>query len=101
MSKFDYAQLDAIIHSRIRLATMAVLASAEQAEFTFLRERTGATDGNLGAHLRKLENAGYISVSKSFVRRKPVSHYQLTSRGREAFAAYVQRLEQLVANLDL
>ncbi|MGH8129033.1 MAG: transcriptional regulator, partial [Gammaproteobacteria bacterium] len=60
MSNFDYTQLDAVIHSRIRLAVMATLASVENAEFTFLREQTGTTDGNLSTHLRKLEDAGYI-----------------------------------------
>lgn len=101
MSDFDYSQLDAVIHSRIRLAVMATLASVEQAEFTFLRARTGATDGNLGTHLRKLEDAGYVVAKKSFVRRKPVSRYTLTANGRKAFAAYLERLEQLVGHLDL
>ena len=98
MSKFDYTQLDAIIHSRIRLAVVATLASVGNAEFTFLRERTGATDGNLSTHLRKLEDAGYIGVKKSFAGRKPVSRYTLTARGRKAFAAYVERLEGLIGN---
>ncbi len=98
MSEFDYTQLDAIIHSRIRLAVVATLASVGNAEFTFLRERTGATDGNLSTHLRKLEDAGYIGVEKSFAGRKPVSRYTLTARGRKAFAAYVERLESLIGN---
>lgn len=100
MSDFDYTQLDAIIHSRIRLAVMAALASVGDVEFTFLREQTGATDGNLGTHLRKLEDTGYISVKKSFVKRKPISRYSLTTKGRKAFSAYVQRLERLVGNVQ-
>ena len=96
MSDFDYKQLDDIIHSRIRLAIMAVLAGVERAEFTFLREQVGATDGNLGTHLKKLEEAGYVTVHKHFVDRKPVSHYILSKRGRQAFTLYLKRLEALL-----
>ena len=96
MSDFDYQQLDDVIHSRIRLATMAILAAVDDAEFTFLRERVQATDGNLGTHLRKLEDAGYVEVEKSFVDRKPVSRYRLTSQGRRAFKEYVARIDRLL-----
>lgn len=96
MNDFDYQQLDDIIHSRIRLAAMAVLVSVEEAEFTFLRDRVGATDGNISVHLRKLEEAGYIDVRKTFVGRKPLSSYRLTDKGREAFRRYVERLEKFL-----
>ncbi len=96
MTDFDYQQLDDIIHSRIRLAIMAVLVSVEEAEFTFLREKVNATDGNLSTHLKKLEDAGYIAVSKSFLDRKPVSRYMLTQKGRKSFEAYVEHLEKLI-----
>ena len=96
MSDFNYQQLDDLIHSRIRLAIMAVLISVGEAEFTFLRNETKTTDGNLSVNLRKLEDAGYISVKKSFVDRKPRSTYQLTKRGHRAFKAYVDRLENLI-----
>lgn len=96
MTDFDYQKLDDVIHSRIRLAAMAVLAAVEDAEFTSLRERVQATDGNLGAHLRKLEEAGYVAVSKEFVDRKPVSRYRLTALGRRAFREYVTRMERLL-----
>jgi DNA-binding MarR family transcriptional regulator len=95
MTDFDYQQLDDVIHSRIRLAVMAILAVVDDAEFTYLRDQTGATDGNLGAHLRKLEEAGYVAVDKSFVDRKPVSRYALTAKGRQAFGEYVDRMEKL------
>jgi DNA-binding transcriptional ArsR family regulator len=95
VAEFDHTQLDDLIHSRIRLAVMAVLASVERAEFTFLRDKVKATDGNLGAHLRKLEEAGYVSAHKRFVARKPVSDYALTRDGRRAFEAYVQQLATL------
>ncbi len=96
MKNFDYQQLDDIIHSRIRLAIMAVLASMAQADFTFLKEKVGATDGNLSIHLKKLEEAEYISVQKSFLNKKPISHYKLTEKGQLAFKAYIDRLEQLI-----
>jgi DNA-binding MarR family transcriptional regulator len=96
MSEFDYQQLDDLIHSRIRLSIMALLAGLEDAEFTYLRDKVGATDGNLGAHLRKLEEASYIEVEKRFVDRKPVSRYQLTPTGRRAFRAYVERVGRLL-----
>lgn len=95
MTEFDHTQLDDLIHSRIRLAVMAVLASVERAEFSFLRDQVKATDGNLGAHLRKLEDAGYVSADKRFVDRKPVTDYRLTAQGRAAFDAYVAHLASL------
>jgi DNA-binding MarR family transcriptional regulator len=96
MNEFDYQQLDEIIHSRIRLAVMAVLITIEEAEFIFLRDKVNATDGNLSTHLKKLEEAGYIAVNKSFEARKPVSRYLLTQKGRKAFELYVERLEKLI-----
>lgn len=101
MSERDYTQLDAVIHSRIRLAVMATLASVDDAGFTFLRKQTGTTDGNLSTHLRKLEDAGYIAVEKAFEKRKPVSRYRLTAEGRSAFTAYVERLEALLNGANL
>jgi DNA-binding MarR family transcriptional regulator len=95
MAEFDHTQLDDLIHSRLRLAAMAVLASVERAEFTFLRDQVKATDGNLGAHLRKLEDAGYVTATKRFADRKPVTDYRITPAGRAAFEAYVQQLAAL------
>ncbi len=96
MNEFDYQQLDEIIHSRIRLAVMAVLVSVDEAEFTFLKEKVKTTDGNLSVHLKKLEDAGYVAVNKSFQNRKPVSRYLLTQKGRKAFESYVERLEKMI-----
>ncbi|HUF26432.1 MAG TPA: transcriptional regulator [Gemmatimonadaceae bacterium] len=95
-AEFDYQQLDEIIHSRIRLAVMALLAAVDDAEFSYVRDRIQATDGNLGAHLRTLEDAGYIHAGKSFVDRKPMTRYHLTALGRRAFAEYVDRINQLL-----
>ena len=96
MTDFDHQQLDEIIHSRIRLAIIAVLVTVEESEFTFLKEKVNATDGNLSTHLKKLEDSGYVAVSKSFEKRKPVSRYMLTQKGRKAFEIYIDRLEKLI-----
>lgn len=96
MTDFDYLQLDDVIHSRIRLAIMSVLISVDEAEFTFLRDKVNATDGNISVHLKKLEEAGYILVNKNFVDRKPVTSYRLSAKGRKAFELYVERLESLI-----
>ena len=96
MTTYDYRHLDPLIHSRIRLSVLAILGSVEDAEFTYLREQVRTTDGNLGAHLRKLEDAGYVHVSRSFVDRKPMSRYRIAEEGRAALRAYVDRLEQLI-----
>lgn len=96
MTDFDHQQLDEVIHSRIRLAIMAVLVTVDEAEFTLLRDKVNTTDGNLSVHLRKLEEANYLSVKKRFIDRKPSTSYTLTQRGRKAFEAYIDRLEQMI-----
>jgi DNA-binding HxlR family transcriptional regulator len=96
MKDFDYQQLNDIIHSRIRLAIMSVLISVEEAEFKFLKEKVNTTDGNLSVHLKKLDEAGYITVKKEFVERKPVSSYKLAEKGKEAFEVYIKKLEGLI-----
>ncbi|HWF43603.1 MAG TPA: transcriptional regulator [Candidatus Kapabacteria bacterium] len=102
MDDFNYQQLDDVIHSRIRLAIMSVLVAVDEAEFTFLREKVQATDGNLSVHLKKLEDAGYVHVTKQFVaasspmRKKPVTTYKLTAKGRKAFEEYIDRLESMI-----
>ena len=96
MFDFDYQQLDDRIHSRIRLAIMSILIGLEQADFSFLKQQVKTTDGNLSIHLRKLEEAGYITVKKGFVNRKPQSHYRITRKGREAFADYITQLEKFI-----
>src|SRR5947209_7762997 len=79
MRDYDYQQIDDIIHSRIRLAAMSVLTAIDEADFTFLRNKIGATDGNLSVHLKKLEEAGYIDLRKNILRRKP-NRQQKTNR---------------------
>ncbi|MGE5430574.1 MAG: winged helix-turn-helix domain-containing protein [Syntrophomonadaceae bacterium] len=96
MNEFDYQQLDDIIHSRIRLAIVAVLISVDETDFNFLKEKVNATDGNLSVHLRKLEEAGYILVRKEFVDRKPRTIYKLSKKGIKAFEIYIERLEKMI-----
>jgi DNA-binding HxlR family transcriptional regulator len=92
LSDFDHTTLDDLIHSRLRLAIMAALAGVERADFSALKRQVNATDGNLGMHLRKLEEAGYIQADKQFQDRKPVTRYALTDTGKQAFAAYLDQL---------
>ncbi|WP_369822611.1 winged helix-turn-helix domain-containing protein [Prosthecochloris sp. HL-130-GSB] len=85
---FDYRRLDKVIHSRIRFAALCYLDAAGTASFIDIRERTGATDGNLSVHLRRLEAAGYVYCDKTFSKRIPLSVYRLTDKGRNALHVY-------------
>jgi DNA-binding MarR family transcriptional regulator len=96
VNDFNYHNIDDIIHSRIRTAIMALLISVEEAEFTYIREKINATDGNLSVHLKKLEEHDYINVEKKFVERKPVSLYKITPTGRKAFEEYIKMLESII-----
>ena len=91
-------ELDPVIHGKLRLALMSLLAGVEEAEFLWLRERTGATDGNLGAQMTKLEESGYVEVEKRFAGRKPQTVYRMTAKGREALAGYVAALKRLLGS---
>jgi DNA-binding MarR family transcriptional regulator len=92
----ELPELNPVVHEKLRLALLSLLAGVEKAEFTWLRARTGATDGNLGAHLAKLEGAGYVAVEKKFLARKPRTLYRVTEAGRRALTEYVQALKQLL-----
>jgi DNA-binding PadR family transcriptional regulator len=87
-----------VVHGKLRLALLSLLSGVEEAEFTWLRAKTGSTDGNLGAQLIKLEEAGYVAVEKKFVQRKPQSLYRMTDAGRQALTEYVQALKQLLGS---
>ena|ERR1700733_1408976 len=98
MPPFDVGQLDDVIHGRLRLGIMAYLAqNTEVAEFNELKEILEATQGNLSVHIRKLEDAGYVSIEKSFLSRKPVTRVRLTTKGRKAFVSYLDAIGRLVA----
>jgi DNA-binding HxlR family transcriptional regulator len=92
----ELPELNPVIHGKLRLALLSLLSGVEEAEFTWLRAKTGSTDGNLGAQLLKLEEAGYVAVQKKFVRRKPQTLYRMTESGRHALSEYVQALKQLL-----
>jgi DNA-binding PadR family transcriptional regulator len=94
----ELPELNPIIHGKLRLALLSLLAGVEEAEFTWLRAKTGSTDGNLGAQLLKLEEAGYVAVEKKFVLRKPQTLYRITEKGRQALSEYVQALKQLLGS---
>jgi len=94
----ELPELDPVIHGKLRLALLSLLAGVNEAEFTWLREKTGSTDGNLGAQLTKLEEAGYLSVEKKFVARKPMTLYRMTEKGRDALAEYIKALKQLLGS---
>jgi DNA-binding transcriptional ArsR family regulator len=89
-------QLDPLLQHRSRLGALVLLSTAEALNFSRLRELLDETDGNLGAQLRKLEDAGYLDVRKEFVDRKPVTWYALASRGREALRSHLGALELLI-----
>lgn len=93
---FDYREIDDVIHGRVRLAVMAYLAGAGAADFNELKDRVGGTDGNLSVHLRKLEDAGYVAVKKGVQGRRPLTTVSLTKKGREAWIAYIARMEDLL-----
>jgi DNA-binding HxlR family transcriptional regulator len=78
----ELPELNPVIHGKLRLALLSLLIGVEEAEFTWLRAKTGSTDGNLGAQLLKLEEAGYVTVEKKFVQRKPQTLYRMTEAGR-------------------
>jgi DNA-binding PadR family transcriptional regulator len=94
----DLPELNPVIHGKLRLALLSLLSTVEEAEFTWLRAKTNATDGNLGAQLLKLEEAGYVQVEKKFVMRKPQTIYRMTTPGRRALTEYVQALKQLLGS---
>ncbi len=94
----ELPELNPVIHGKLRLALLSLLVGVEEAEFTWLRMKTGSTDGNLGAQLLKLEEAGYIAVEKKFVLRKPQTLYRITENGRQALSEYVQALKQLLGS---
>lgn len=92
----ELPELDPIVHGKLRLAVLSLLTSVEEADFIWLRQKTGATDGNLGGQMLKLEEAGYVAMEKRFVGRKPQTVYRMTQVGREALAGYVAALKSLL-----
>lgn len=89
----EFKELDPILHSQLRLAVMSLLISVKEAEFTFIKEKTNATAGNLSVQLNKLKEAGYIDVNKQFKDNYPLTTCRITSKGISAFEKYVSNLQ--------
>jgi DNA-binding MarR family transcriptional regulator len=91
-----FKELDPLLHSQLRLAIMSLLMSVENAEFTFLKEKTNSTAGNLSVQLDKLSEAGYINIEKSFKGKKPLTTCNVTKKGIKAFEDYVNSLKDYI-----
>lgn len=89
----DFKELDPILHSQLRLAVMSLLISVKEAEFTFLKEKTNATAGNLSVQITKLKEAGYIDIIKQFHKNYPQTICKITPEGVNAFEKYVEALQ--------
>ena len=94
---FDIGRIDEVIHGRLRLGVMAYLSGVGTADFNELKARLQATDGNLSVHLRKLEDAGFVEIAKSFQGRKPLTRVTMTNTGRDAFVAYLDTMSGLTS----
>jgi DNA-binding transcriptional ArsR family regulator len=91
-----FNELDPLLHSQLRLAVISLLVAVEEAEFSYIREKTGATAGNLSVQIEKLKEAGYIDVEKSFKGKYPLTTCSITKKGIKAFEAYVHNLQQYI-----
>lgn len=96
MNPEPFLKLDRVIHEKGRMAIMSLLAATPELSFTEMKQTLGMTDGNLSVHLRTLQEAGYIAISKTFQDRKPLTTCALTNNGRKAFTSYIDLLEQIV-----
>jgi len=96
MASPDYNSIDDVLSSKIRLGIASLLITAEIAEFIYIKEALGLTDGNLSTHLHKMEEAGYVIISKKFVNNKPKTTIQLSRKGIKAFQEYVHFLENII-----
>lgn len=93
---FDHSAIDDVIHGRLRLGIMAYLTAASPAIFGELRDKVGATDGNLSTHLKKLEEAGYVRQEKRFVGKRPQTRVFLTDQGRKAWLKWIETMNTLM-----
>ena len=91
-----FLQLDRVIHEKGRLAIMSMLAASPELSFTEMRDALSMTDGNLTTHIRTLQEAGYVSVAKTFRNNRRHTSCSLTAAGKKAFTAYINQLEQII-----
>ena len=96
MNPEPFLQLDRVIHEKGRLAIMSMLAASPDLSFTELRDTLNMTDGNLTTHIRTLQEAGYLSVTKSFHNNRPLTTCSLTAAGKKAFTSYINLLETII-----
>ena len=96
MNPEPFLKLDRVIHEKGRMAIMSLLAATPELSFIEIRDTLAMTDGNLSMHLRTLQEAGYVALTKSFQERKPLTTCALTPAGRGAFSNYINLLEQIV-----
>ena len=95
-----FKDLDPILHSQLRLAVMSLLISVKEAEFTFIKEKTNSTAGNLSVQIQKLKDAGYIDVTKQFKDNYPQTICRITQTGVKAFENYVRVLQEYIGKTD-
>lgn len=100
MGLADLGRIDEVIHGRMRLGIMVYLSDADSADFTELKTVLEATQGNLSVHLKKLEEAGFVSIEKSFRVNKPLTRVSITREGRKAFSAYLDAIGSLIGGRD-
>ena len=100
MGLADLGRIDEVIHGRMRLGIMVYLADADAADFTELKTVLEATQGNLSVHLKKLEEAGFVAIEKSFVNNRPLTRVSITDAGRKAFSLYLDALGSLIGGRD-
>ncbi len=96
MNLEPFLQIDRVIHEKGRLAIMSMLAASPELSFTEMRDTLAMTDGNLTTHIRSLQEAGYVSITKSFQNNRPLTTCSLTPSGKKAFANYINLLEQII-----
>ena len=96
MNPEPFLQIDRVIHEKGRLAIMSMLAASPELSFTEMRDALTMTDGNLTTHIRSLQEAGYVSITKSFRNNRPLTTCSLTPSGKKAFANYINLLEQII-----
>ena len=96
VNSYDIVKLDPLIHAPVRMAVLSALLTVKSARFSYLKEITAASDGNLSSHISKLEAAGYVEIQKEFVGKKPQTSCMLTEKGREKFRLYIDSLDRLL-----
>ena len=100
MGLADLGRIDEVIHGRMRLGIMVYLSDADSADFTELKTVLEATQGNLSVHLKKLEEAGFVAIDKSFKDNKPLTRVSITREGRQAFSTYLDAIGSLIGGKD-